>query len=176
MPELPEVAAHAERLSAALAGASLARFEPLHPAALKTFDPRPAAAAGQVLASLGHRGKYLLLRFGSTDGSSGAGGLTFVVHLMQAGRLRIDTRQTRKPRGGMARWTFADGTALLLTEAGTERRAGVWLVAGDLARPSPWRDSAPTPTPSAAKSSPDAWPRPASASTASCATSRIWPA
>ena len=130
MPELPEVAAHAERLSAALSGASLARFEPLHPAALKTFDPRPAAAAGQVVASLGHRGKYLLVRFGSTGGSS-VGGLTFVVHLMQAGRLRIDTRQTRKPRGGMARWTFADGTALLLTEAGTERRAGVWLVAGD---------------------------------------------
>ena len=132
MPELPEVAAHAARLSAGFAGASLARFEPLHPAALKTFDPRPSAATGKVLASVGHRGKYLLLRLGSTDGGDGGtGGLTFVVHLMQAGRLRVDTHQARKPRGGMARWAFADGTALLLTEAGTERRAGVWLVAGD---------------------------------------------
>ncbi len=131
MPELPEVAAHAERLSDTFAGASLARFEPLHPAALKTFDPRPAATAGQVLASVGHRGKYLLLRLGGTGGAGGAGALTFVVHLMQAGRLRIDTQQARKPRGGMARWTLVDGSALLLTEAGTERRAGVWIVAGD---------------------------------------------
>ena len=130
MPELPEVAAHAERLSAALAGASLRRFEPLHPAALKTFDPRPSAATGKRLASVGHRGKYLLLRFGE-GGAHDAAGLVFVVHLMQAGRLRVDTQQARKPRGGMARWAFGDGTALLLTEAGTERRAGVWLVAGE---------------------------------------------
>ena len=63
--------------------------------------------------------------------------LTFVVHLMQAGRLRNDTQQARKPRGGMARWAFADGSALLLTEAGSERRAGVWLVAGDPAEVEP---------------------------------------
>lgn len=136
MPELPEVAAHAERLSAAFAGTSLAGFQPLHPAALKTFDPRPAAATGRVLASVGHRGKYLLLRF---DPSGGEGNcrLTFVVHLMQAGRLHTDTRKAPKPRGGMARWTFSDGAALLLTEAGTERRAGVWLVAGDPAEVEP---------------------------------------
>ncbi|MCY4666093.1 MAG: hypothetical protein OXC00_15665 [Acidimicrobiaceae bacterium] len=130
MPELPEVAAHAERLSAAFAGASLRRFEPLHPAVLKTFDPRPSAATGKALASVSHRGKYLLLRFGEGGAHDGAG-LVFVVHLMQAGRLRVDTQQARRPPGGMARWTFADGTALLLTEAGTERRAGVWLLDGD---------------------------------------------
>ena len=131
MPELPEVAAHAERLSAAFAGASLDRFQPLHPAALKTFDPRPAAAAGRVLASVDHRGKYLLLRFDPSNPADGSPRLTFIVHLMQAGRLRTDTQKAPKPRGGMARWTFAEGAALLLTEAGTERRAGVWLVAGD---------------------------------------------
>lgn len=137
MPELPEVAAHAERLSAALAGASLDRFQPLHPAALKTFDPRPAAAGGRALASVGHRGKYLLLSFDPSDTGGGDRRLTFVVHLMQAGRLRTDTRKAPKPRGGMARWTFADGAALLLTEAGTERRAGIWLVAGDPAEVEP---------------------------------------
>ncbi|MYA14211.1 MAG: Fpg/Nei family DNA glycosylase [Acidimicrobiaceae bacterium] len=155
MPELPEVAALAERLSAGFSGTPLARFEPMHPAVLKTFDPRPAAAASKALKEVGHRGKYLLLRFGEGDGEHGAsdltfvgaadpdllgagsdGGhevsdLTFVVHLMQAGRLRIDANKARKPRGGMARWTFADGPALLLTEAGSERRAGVWLLAGD---------------------------------------------
>ena len=131
MPELPEVAAHAERLSAGFAGTPLARFEPLHPAVLKTFDPRPAAAAGKALTEVGHRGKYLLLHFGEGDGGHEASHLTFVVHLMQAGRLRVDAKQSRKPRGAMARWTFADGPALLLTEAGSERRAGVWLLAGD---------------------------------------------
>ena len=137
MPELPEVAAHAERLSAAFAGIPLARFEPLHPAVLKTFDPRPAAATGKVLREVGRRGKYLLLHLGADDGEHDDPGLTFVVHLMQAGRLRVDTKQTRKPRGGMARWTFVDGSALLLTEAGTERRAGVWLIAGDAAEVEP---------------------------------------
>ena len=154
MPELPEIAAHAERLSGAFGGSVLARFEPLHPTALKTFDPRPGAAAGLALSGVGHRGKYLLLRFSRSDAQQGTdgedfeertdvtcgglgadgdddSGLTFVVHLMQGGRLRPDPKKARKPRGGMARWTFADGTALLLTEAGTERRAGTWLVAGD---------------------------------------------
>ena len=57
--------------------------------------------------------------------------LTFVVHLMQGGRLKLDDKQSLKPRGGMARWRFDDGRALLLTEAGTERKAGVWAVDGD---------------------------------------------
>jgi formamidopyrimidine-DNA glycosylase len=50
---------------------------------------------------------------------------------MQGGRLKVDEKQSAKPRFGQARWRFADGRALLLTEAGTERRAGVWVVAGD---------------------------------------------
>ena len=140
MPELPEIAAHAERLQEAFGGAVLARFEAMHPAALKTFDPRPADATGLALNAVGHRGKYLLLRLGRDDGDPGAGGITFVVHLMQGGRLRPDAKQARKPRGAMARWVFADGAALLLTEAGTERRAGAWLVSGDPAAVEPlWR-------------------------------------
>jgi formamidopyrimidine-DNA glycosylase len=50
---------------------------------------------------------------------------------MQGGRLKPDEKQAAKPRGGQARWRFADGRALLLTEAGTERKAGVWVVADD---------------------------------------------
>ena len=140
MPELPEIAAHAERLGASFAGSVLSGFQPLHPAVLKTYDPRPAAAVGRVLANVGHRGKYLLLRCDTDDAADEAvacdapansGTLTFAVHLMQGGRLRADAKQARKPRGAMARWVFDDGTALLLTEAGTERRAGVWLMSGD---------------------------------------------
>ena len=48
--------------------------------------------------------------------------VTFVVHLMQGGRLLVDAKQAAKPRGGQARFVFAgDGPALLLTEQGTER-------------------------------------------------------
>ena len=54
----------------------------------------------------------------------------FLVHLMQGGRLRPDEKQTAKPRNGQARWRFSDGSALLLTEAGTDKRAGVWVVEG----------------------------------------------
>ena len=121
MPELPEVQAHAERLDAAYAGAVLDRFQPLAFTALKTFDPDPGVTHGEALQSVGRRGKALLLRFPSA---------THVVHLMQGGRLRPDEKQAAKPRNGQARWRFADGRALLLTEAGTERKAGVWVVTG----------------------------------------------
>ncbi|MCU1353779.1 MAG: Formamidopyrimidine-DNA glycosylase [Acidimicrobiales bacterium] len=122
MPELPEVQAHAERLDAAFAGAELERFRPLSFTALKTATPSPEEAVGQRLVFVGRRGKYLLMD---------AGVVTFVIHLMQGGRLRVDDKQSAKPRGGIARWRFTDGRALLLTEAGTERKAGVWVVAGD---------------------------------------------
>jgi formamidopyrimidine-DNA glycosylase len=122
VPELPEIQAHAERLDRAFAGASLERFTPLAFTALKTASPGPDAAYGKALVFVGRRGKHLLLDFGS---------VTFVVHLMQGGRLKPDEKQSAKPRFGQARWRFGDGRALLLTEAGTERKAGVWVVAGD---------------------------------------------
>lgn len=122
MPELPELQAHAERLDAAFAAAALDRFDPLSITALKTFAPPPGTATGHSLVFVGRRGKYLLLDFGV---------VTFVVHLMQGGRLKVDPKQAPRLRGGLARWRFADGRALLLTEAGTEKRAGVWVVAGD---------------------------------------------
>ena len=120
MPELPEVQAHAERLTADFAGAVLQRFVPITFTALKTALHPPDTAYGSPLLDVGRRGKYLLLRFEPT---------TFVVHLMQGGRLLVDEKQSAKPRGGQARFVFDDGRALLLTEAGTERRAGVWCVA-----------------------------------------------
>lgn len=105
-----------------LAGSTLELFTPLAFTALKTAAPEPSTAHGHELIFVGHRGKYLLLDFGVA---------TFVVHLMQGGRLKPDAKQAAKPRFGQARWTFTDGHALLLTEAGSERKAGVWVVAGD---------------------------------------------
>ncbi len=122
MPELPEVQAHAERLTAQFAGSELKKFVPFTFTALKTAVPRPEVAYGLPLESVGRRGKYLMLRFEP---------VTFVVHLMQGGRLLVDEKQSLKPRNGQARFVFADGPALLLTEAGTERRAGVWCIANE---------------------------------------------
>lgn len=122
MPELPELQAHAERLDATYSGAIVSGFRPITFTALKTFSPDPADAVGSPLTSVRRRGKYLLLE---------AGPVTFVVHLMQGGRLRPDEKQSAKPRSGIARWIFDDGRALLLTEPGTERKAGVWMVTGD---------------------------------------------
>jgi formamidopyrimidine-DNA glycosylase len=122
MPELPEVQAHAERLTEQFGGAVLERFSPLSFSVLKTVQPAPDAAVGSALTGVGRRGKLLLLRFET---------VTMVVHLMQGGRMVPDETQSAKPRNGMARWRFADGRALLLTEAGKERKAGVWVVEGD---------------------------------------------
>ena len=89
MPEMPEVQAHAERLTADFAGQRLKRFVPITFTALKTAVPAPDKAYGLPLEEVGRRGKYLLLRFEP---------ITFVVHLMQGGRLLVDAKQSAKPR------------------------------------------------------------------------------
>src|SRR5918995_3614596 len=128
MPELPEVQAHAERLAADYTGRVLKRFQPLTFTALKTAAPSPDAAYGQAVTGVGRRGKFILLDFESVQ---------FAVHLMQGGRLLVDPKQSAKPRFGQARFVFDEGPALLLTEAGTERRAGVWVYAAGEALDSP---------------------------------------
>ncbi len=119
MPEMPEVQAHAERLTEQFQGRVLTEFTPFNFTALKTAVPPPDVAYGHPLLDVGRRGKYLLLRFEP---------VTFVVHLMQGGRLLVDDKRALKPRGGQARFTFGPDAALLLTEQGKERRAGVWCI------------------------------------------------
>ncbi len=119
MPEMPEVEAHAERLTEQFAGHVLTKLQLLKFTALKTALPAPDDAYGSALQRVGRRGKYLLVEFEP---------VVFAVHLMQGGRLLVDEKQAAKPRGGQARFVFAEGPALLLTEAGTERRAGIWAL------------------------------------------------
>ena len=97
MPEMPEIQAHAERLTTQFAGHVLAGFTPFNFTALKTAVPAPSEAFGEPLLEVDRRGKYLLLRFEP---------VTFVVHLMQGGRLVADSKRSPKPRGGQARFTF----------------------------------------------------------------------
>lgn len=139
MPELPEVQALAERLDAALAGRTLAAVEPLGFAALKTVDPPPAALVGRRAASVGRRGKYLVLDLG---------GPRLLVHLSQAGRVDVEDPPKRtRPRGAVARFRFDEGPALLVREHGTERKAAWWVLAegdeGPLAKlgPEPGSDA-----------------------------------
>ena len=128
MPELPEVQAHADRLADDFSGRVLTRFVPIKFTALRTALPAPDAAYGEPLQGVGRRGKYIILDFESVQ---------FAVHLMQGGRLLVDEKQSAKPRGGQARFVFDEGPALLLTEAGTERRAGVWCLDPATAMTSP---------------------------------------
>ena len=137
MPEIPEIQAHAERLTERFAQRILTKFTPFNFTALKTAAPAPETAYGLPLIDVGRRGKYLLVRFEPT---------TFVVHLMQGGRLVVDDKLSAKPRGGQARFVFEpverpdgwiDESALLLTEQGRERRAGVWCVTSADALTSP---------------------------------------
>ena len=99
------------------------------------------------------------------------------MHLMQGGRLLVDDKQSAKPRNGQARFVF-QGTqpALLLTEAGTERRAGVWCVTtpadGGVPEGPPLDRLGPEALEVTARASwPPRSPRTTCASTASCATS-----
>lgn len=122
MPELPELQAHAERLSRRLGGLVLHEFTPLGISVLKTVEPRYEPAVGSHVLDVARRGKYLLLRLEA---------ITFVVHLMQGGRLVVDPKPSSRGRGTQAQWRFTDGTSLLLVEPGTERRVGVWCAHTD---------------------------------------------
>jgi formamidopyrimidine-DNA glycosylase len=122
VPELPEVRAQAAHIDEEFRGRALERFTPLSFTALKTAVPSPSDAVGTALTGVRTRGKYLLVELAP---------LTFVVHLMQGGRLAPDEKQSAKPKGGLARWRFDDGSAFLLSEFGREHRAGVWVVDGE---------------------------------------------
>jgi formamidopyrimidine-DNA glycosylase len=138
MPELPEIQALTERLSAALGGARLTRIDPLQFSALKTYSPDPAALLEKELATVSRRGKYLVFEFGSHN---------LLVHLSQGGRVFIEEPpKPSRPKGGVVRLVF-DKTGLLVREYGTERKAAWWVLESDdpgpLERlgPEPWDDA-----------------------------------
>ena len=121
MPELPELRALAERLDAALAGHVLTGATVPSFSGLKTVSPSPADLVGASLERVASRGKYLSFAFGRVGRA--------LVHLGQAGRVDLEQppKQTR-PRGSLARLEFGE-SSLLVREHGTERRAGLWVLA-----------------------------------------------
>ena len=123
MPELPEVRAVAERLHEAEAGGVLHLVDLLQFSALKTFEPRLDSLAGRTLGSVGTRGKYLVFEM---DGPR------LLVHLSQGGRVDLESPpKTTKPRGAVGRLRFDARPSVLIKEFGTQRKAGIWVVAPD---------------------------------------------
>ena len=121
MPELPEVEAWVRELDPLVSRSPIELARPGHIATLKTFDPPPSALEGRSFAGARRRGKNLL--FPTSDGE-----LVLRVHLMSAGRLRYLPAGKKGPTKPMFQVRFTDGDQLLLTEAGSKRRAGVWLL------------------------------------------------
>jgi len=120
MPELPEMEALRRALDDPVRAFPIARAGPAHIATLKTFDPPLRELDGRRVAGASRRGKRLL--FETDDGE-----LVLVVHLMTRGKLRYLRPSQAGPKNPAFRLLFADGGELVLTEAGSKKRAGVWL-------------------------------------------------
>jgi formamidopyrimidine-DNA glycosylase len=121
VPELPEVQGLAERLDAAVGGATFAGAVALQFSALKTVTPGPETLVGRTLERVTRRGKFVVLEFA---------GPRLLFHLSQGGRVDIeDPPKQTKPKGSVMRLRFDGRPAVLLKEYGTERKAGWWILA-----------------------------------------------
>ncbi len=122
MPELPDVTVYVERLDALVKGTTLERVRLRSPFVLRSVDPEITELEGRRVESVRRIGKRIVLGF---DGD-----LFLVIHLMIAGRLRWREPGTKVPgRIGHGAFDFTAGT-LLLTEAGTRKRAAIHVVRG----------------------------------------------
>ena len=126
MPELPEMEAWRRALDEPVSAFAIEKAGPAHIATLKTFDPPLSALDGRRLAGAERRGKRLL--FPTEDGE-----LVLLVHLMTAGRLRYLAPGEKGPKAPAFRLRFEGGAELVLTEAGSKKRAGVWLLTPEAA-------------------------------------------
>ncbi|MEV4610990.1 DNA-formamidopyrimidine glycosylase family protein [Kitasatospora sp. NPDC049258] len=127
MPELPEVQALAERMTADCAGRTLTRLDVLSVQVLKTFDPPVHALHGQAVREVGRHGKFLDL--------ATADGLHLVLHLARAGWIRHrtsfpDRPPARRPGHGplALRLVLDDGSGFEVTEQGTTKRLAAYVV------------------------------------------------
>jgi formamidopyrimidine-DNA glycosylase len=135
VPELPDIEDYLRALRARVQGARLDRARITGFSLLKTYDPPLSAIEGEVVTGLRRLGKRLVFVF---DDAPGDGPLFAVLHLMIAGRLRFGDHGTKVPgKVGLAAFDFSrDGTpvgTLVLTEAGTKKRASLHLVRGEAA-------------------------------------------
>ena len=127
MPELPEVEAWRRQLDPLVKRSPIEQAGPAHIATLKTFDPPLKALEGEGLRGVERRAKRFLL---PTDDDE----LVLLVHLMSAGRLKYVSQGGKGAKAPVFKLRFVDGGELQLTEAGSKKRAGVWLLRPDAAQ------------------------------------------
>ena len=122
MPELPDVEVYVACLAPRIVGQRIERIRLLRPFVLRSVTPPLDAAGGRTVESVARLGKRVVIGL--------AGDLFLVLHLMIAGRLRWRERGAAIPRKlGLAALDFSSGT-LLMTEAGSIKRAALHLAAG----------------------------------------------
>ena len=122
MPELPDITVYIEALERRVVGQPLEKVRIAKPFLLRTVEPPIASIEGKRVIALHRLGKRIAFEF--------EGELYLIIHLMIAGRLRwIDAGGKVPGKIGLAAFDFPNGT-LVLTEAGTKRRAGLWMVKG----------------------------------------------
>jgi formamidopyrimidine-DNA glycosylase len=122
MPEFPDVTVYVERLEALVRGDVLQRIRVLNPFLLRTAVPPIGQAEGRRVLGIERLGKRIVFVL--------EGELFLVLHLMIAGRLRWLAAGSKPPgRIALATFEFGAGT-LVLTEAGSQRRASLHLVSG----------------------------------------------
>jgi formamidopyrimidine-DNA glycosylase len=123
VPELPDIEAYLVALGPLIKGKRLERVRVATPFLLRTIAPPVSAAEGQIIVSLRRIGKRIAFGFEN--------GVWLVLHLMIAGRLHW-----RKPgaalaaRQNLAALDFSEGS-LVLTEAGSRRRASIHMIEGE---------------------------------------------
>ncbi len=123
MPELPDVTVYVEALRRLLLGEPLESVRLASPFVLRSVDPPIQELEGKTVQAVRRLGKRIVFGFEAE--------LYLVVHLMIAGRFRWRRRDQKIPKKlGLAAFDFPRGT-LLLTEAGTKKRASMHAVRGD---------------------------------------------
>jgi formamidopyrimidine-DNA glycosylase len=123
MPELPDITLYLEHLAPRVLDQVLQRVVVRSPFVLRSVDPPLSAVAGKRVLGLRRMGKRIVFQLEDD--------LFVVIHLMIAGRLRWKPPGTKPPgKLGLAAFEFPSGV-LLLTEAGTKRRASIYLVSGE---------------------------------------------
>jgi formamidopyrimidine-DNA glycosylase len=123
VPELPDVTVYVEALRERIAGARLERLRLATPFVLRSVDPPLAEIVGREVAGVRRLGKRIVMALAEER--------FVVIHLMIAGRLHWKPAGARVPgKIGVAAFDFSTGT-LLMTEAGTRKRAAIHLVRGE---------------------------------------------
>ena len=123
MPELPDVTVYVEALQRRIIGQPLMRLRLASPFILRTVEPAPSQLEGHKVTAIRRVGKRIVIAL--------EGDFFIVIHLMIAGRFRWLSAGGKIPgKVGLAAFDFPNGT-LLLTEAGSKRRASLHILRGE---------------------------------------------